>query len=69
LINPPTTSYILTFIKVLKPSKDKELNKKFHISLKNVIQLALFKFPVFSLEQSLPIIIGTVISSNLIIFF
>jgi ribosomal protein L11 len=60
----PTSSYILTFIKNLKQG-----NKQFCISLRNIIQLALFKFPFFPLQQSLPIIIGTVISSKLLIIF
>ena len=38
-----------------------------YITLQNIIQLALFKFPTMKLQQSLPIILGTIKSSNLII--
>ena len=38
-----------------------------YITLQNVIQLALFKFPHTKIEKSLPIILGTIKSSNLII--
>jgi len=38
-----------------------------YITLQNVIQLALFKFPHMKLEQSLPTVLGTIKSSNLII--
>lgn len=38
-----------------------------YITLQNIIQLALFKFPTMKLPQSLPIILGTIKSSNLII--
>lgn len=38
-----------------------------YITLQNIIQLALFKFPKMKLEKSLPIILGTIKSSNLII--
>lgn len=38
-----------------------------YITLKNIIQLALFKFPNMKIEKSLPIILGTIKSGNLII--
>jgi len=63
----PTSSYILTFIKFLK--QNNEITKHYCIFLKDLIQLALLKFPTFALQQSLPIIIGTVISSKLFIIF
>jgi len=64
----PTSSYILTFVKFLKQISI--LKKQvYYITLKDVIQLALFKFPSISLQKSLPIIIGTVHSSKLVIVF
>ena len=61
----PTTGYILNFVKFSKIiSKNKNQNC---ISLKNVIQLSLLKFPTLSLNKSLPVIIGSVNSSNLFI--
>ena len=38
-----------------------------YITLQNIVQLALFNFPQFKLNQSLPIILGTIKSSNLYI--
>jgi len=38
-----------------------------YITLQNIIQLALFQFPNMKLEKSVPIILGTIKSSNLII--
>lgn len=38
-----------------------------YISLQNIIQLALFKFPNMKLNQSLPTVLGTIKSSNLVI--
>jgi ribosomal protein L11 len=63
-----TTSYFLTFVKFSKNNLSL-IHKEYCITLKNVIQLALFKFPTLSLQKSLPIILGTVISSKLVIVF
>ena len=38
-----------------------------YITLQNIIQLALFQFPNMKLKQSLPTILGTIKSSNLLI--
>lgn len=50
------------FVKLQKNS-DKVLKKgaKNIISLKNVVQLAKFKFPYLSLHESIPVVIGSVI--------
>ncbi len=60
----PTTGFILMFVK-LKINMDFTLKikkgVKNTISLKNVVQLAKFKFPNLALHESIPVIIGSVI--------
>ena len=63
----PTTGYILSFIKKFEIFD--KIKKKPVISLKNVIQLCLLKFPKISLLKSFPVILGTVNTCGLTIIF
>lgn len=63
----PTTGYILSFIK--KFHAIDKLKKQALVSLRDVIQLCLLKFPSFSLKKSFPIILGTLKSCDLFIIF
>jgi ribosomal protein L11 len=63
----PSTGFILSFVKSLK-FIDKN-RKHYFVILKDVIQLAILKFPHLSLQKSLPIIVGTVVSCGLFIVF
>jgi large subunit ribosomal protein L11 len=69
-IFPPTTGFIMMFVKTRK-----KLESGFNktginiISLKNVIQLAKYKFPKMNLRYSLPIILGSVNSGKLKVDF
>ena len=69
-IFPPTTGFLIMLIKTQKKI-EKSFNKKGLniISLKNVVQLAKFKFPNMNLRNSLPIIIGSINSGKLKIDF
>jgi ribosomal protein L11 len=66
IIYPPTTGFIIMFVKT-----QKRLNVGFNkeglniISLKDVVQLAKYKFPNMHLVNSLPIILGSVNSGKL----
>lgn len=63
----PTTGYILSFVKKFHVSD--KFKKQALVSLKDVIQLCLLKFPSFSLKKSFPIILGTLKTCNLLIIF
>lgn len=63
----PTTGYILSFIKKFHFSD--KIKKQPLVSLKDVIQLCLLKFPSFPLQKSFPIILGTLKTCNLFIIF
>jgi len=54
----PTTGFILSFI------KSKVGKIKYGVYIKDVIQLALLKFPDMPLKQSMAIILGSVHSCN-----
>jgi ribosomal protein L11 len=70
----PSTGFILNLLKFEKTIKV-FLFDRYHdkviicVKLKDVIQLAKLKFPNSDLKQSVPIILGTVKSMNLIIEF
>ncbi len=61
----PSIGYLLSFLKF----KETQPGKKFIycITLRNVIQLCLFKFPFLPLNQALPMVIGSVNSCNILI--
>jgi ribosomal protein L11 len=63
-ILPPTTGFLLMFVKVQQSviilSKFNRGVKNF-ISLKNVVQIAKFKFPNLDLSISIPVILGSLI--------
>ena len=66
----PSTGFILNLLKFSKDFKvfksDRFITTTFFcISLKNLIKLALFKFPLFDLSQSLPVILGSIKSMKL----
>jgi len=67
-ILPPTTGFLLMFVKVQQSviilSKFNRGVKNF-ISLKNVVQIAKFKFPNLDLSISIPVILGSLNSCNL----
>jgi ribosomal protein L11 len=63
----PTIGFFLSFMKTVKVFNNGK--KQFLVSLKNIIQLALFKFPELSLRRSFPIVLGSVSSCGLVIFF
>ena len=66
-ILPPTTGFLLMFVKAqhaLDISRSKKGSKNF-ISLKNVVQLAKFKFPLLDLRLSVAIVLGSLNSCNL----
>jgi large subunit ribosomal protein L11 len=66
-INPPTTGFLLMFVKVqqtLDISRSKKGLNNF-ISLKNVVQIARFKFPYLDLRFSMAIVLGSLNSCNL----
>jgi ribosomal protein L11 len=62
----PNTGFLLMFAKkyIFLQGFSKNIKKPV-ITLKNVVQLARFKFPHLSLQNSVPIIMGTVYSCNL----
>jgi len=60
-ISPPSTGFILMLVKS-KMAGDIAVKKKgqlFIISLRNIIQLAKFKFPDMDLRNALPVILGS----------
>jgi large subunit ribosomal protein L11 len=60
----PTTGFILMFVKFQltdEISLKTKRGMKNIISLKNVVQLARFKFPNVDLEEAIPVIIGSII--------
>jgi ribosomal protein L11 len=63
----PTIGFFLSFIKTVKSLDNGK--KQYLVSLKNVIQLALFKFPNVSLLKTLPVVLGSVNSCGLFIYF
>lgn len=64
----PTTGFILSFLKVsLKIEGFNQNLKKNVVYLKDVIELAKFKFPNLNLANSIPIILGSVQSSSLLV--
>ena len=67
-INDLPLGKLMALLKVEKSIivKQQELVQGY-ISLQNIIQLALFKFPNMKLNQSLPTVLGTIKSSNLLI--
>lgn len=69
-IFPPTTGFILMFVKFQPLLKKSVKNlKKFLVSLQNLVSLAKLKFPNFFLKKSLPIIFGSLLSCRLYILF
>lgn len=65
-IDLPSTGFILMLMKIQITNKlTKELIN--YITLKNVIQTSLLKFPALELEQSLPMVLGTVQSCGLFV--
>jgi ribosomal protein L11 len=71
-INYPTTGYFLNLLKVEKIISIKLFNKIYNktifaISLKDLIQLALFKYPKYNIYKAIYIICGSIKSMNLII--
>ena len=68
VINTLPLGKIISLLKTEKTIMVKQQEQtQGYITLQNIIQLALFKFPDMKLVQSLPIILGTIKSSNLII--
>jgi large subunit ribosomal protein L11 len=68
----PSTSFILNLLKFEKTIKVilfGRINDQviICIKLKDILQLALFKFPKYDLKNSVPLVLGTVKSMNLII--
>ena len=67
----PSTGYFLSILKVSflssKNPKQNVSDNKYFIYLKNIVQLALFKFPGVCLQKSVIIIIGSLNSSNIFI--
>jgi ribosomal protein L11 len=63
-ILPPTTGFLLMFVKEQQKagliSKPNKIFKNI-ISLKNVVQIAKFKFPNLDLSISIPVILGSLI--------
>lgn len=63
-ILPPTTGFLLMFVKEQQKlglvSKSNKMFKNF-ISVKNVVQIAKFKFPNLELSISIPVILGSLI--------
>lgn len=64
----PTTGFILSFLKVQQNLfiNNKKLKKNV-IFLKDLVQLAKFKFPELSLLNSIPIILGSVNSCSILV--
>jgi large subunit ribosomal protein L11 len=67
LILPPSTGFLLMFVKVQPLGGFSKVSKgvKNFISLKNVVQVAMFKFPYLDLRLSVPVILGSLNSCNL----
>lgn len=65
----PTTGFILSFLKIQQTLNisNKKLKKNI-IFFKDLVQLALLKFPELSLFNSIPIILGSVNSCNILVF-
>jgi len=61
LIFPPSTGFILMLVKskIADFIAVKKKGQIFIISLRNIIQLAKFKFPDMDLRNSLPVILGS----------
>lgn len=68
LIFPPTIGFFLTFLKYQRIIKlnSKEI-KDNCISLKNLVQLAKFKFPHMAISNSILIVLGTVNSCKIVV--
>lgn len=64
----PSTGFLIMLVKKqgIFFKNNKEI-KKLCISLKNVIQLAKFKFPFLLLENAIPIILGSINSCGLLV--
>lgn len=69
-VDLPTTGFLLMFIKFKQLSSSSRTDVFFNgVSVKDVIQLALLKFPLVPLKKSLPMLIGTVHSCHLTMVF
>lgn len=72
IVKGPTTGFLLNLLKFEKKIIVKVFDR-FHekiiicILLKDIIQIALFKFPKVDLKKSIPLILGSVKSMGLII--
>jgi ribosomal protein L11 len=72
-IEPPSTGFLLNFLKkkkeveMIKKRKEEIVPANYIIGLKDIVQVALFKFPEMSLVDSVPMVIGTLHSCGLII--
>jgi len=72
-IEPPPTGFLLNFLKrrkdgeEIKKGKEEISHGKFIIGVRDLVQVALFKFPEMSLVDSVPMVIGTLHSCGLII--
>lgn len=72
IVSKPTTSSLLNLLKFEKVIKVRMFDR-YHdktilcVSLYSVIKLAKFKFPNWDIKRSVPIIVGTVKSMNLVI--
>jgi len=57
-ISEPTIGYILSIL------RKEDLNGNFYIDFKDLLKLALFKFPKVDLKKSIKIVLGSVTSLN-----
>lgn len=67
-VSLPSTGFILMFIKL--PKDIIKFSKKiiqFYIPLKDIVQLAMLKFPGIPLKITVPLILGTAFSCNLLV--
>jgi hypothetical protein len=64
----PNTGFLLMLVRthITLHGFSKHIKKQV-ISIKNIIQLAKFKFPQLSLQCSVPIVLGTVNSCGLLV--
>lgn len=64
----PTTGFILSLLKITKIVEGTS-KKLFYVSLRNLVQLALLKFPGKSLETSLAMVLGSAHASGFLLVF
>lgn len=73
-VEKPSIGFLLNLLKIeksIKPLKEGKVSDEtfFCISLTNIIQICMFKFPDLNIQKSLPIVLGSAKSINLKVIY